>query len=724
MFFNKIKVSTKGEKMKSGSKRRAALALALSVGMCLSAMYCNVFSFAADNNGDDGIDAMQTISSTDEANTKTESNDESEDSKEATVEKQATKKEVAKGNRAVQDGVITNIEALLQDGSGPVGNITQWQVFRIKADFALNDSVKSGDTTTIKLPEKLRFNQTVPFEIKTENGDVVANAVVNGADKTITLTYTDFAENHSDVTGDFFFYVRMDRSKVEDAEDIPLDFVVNNQVISAGSVHFVGYPTPSGAIVAKSGTQESTANGTRAFFNVNINTQHTDLKDVTVVDTLKTDGIKINKDTFVIKKGNWVAVKGDWQLQNLTVVTDQYDVEWNGDVGFTVSLGDVSSSEGYQITYYVTSDYELIDGENVDNNVILHSSNNEDKSFDARITWTVAGGSAVGYSYEIKIHKESEDGSALSGAVFNVVRTANNSVVGTITTGSDGNGSLSGLLKTDYSLVEVTAPEGFLPLEDPVTVSANEFGSDKTVLKTITNKVATTEISGKKTWDDNNNQDGVRPDSITIRLLADGVEKENKTVTEANDWSWAFQNLPIYDLSDGHEIVYSLTEDAVTDYSTEYNSYDVTNIHAPGKTSVTVSKAWDDNNDQDGIRPASVTIKLLADGKETGDSLELNNANNWTASFTNLDAYKNGKRIDYTISEAGVSGYTVQITGDASQGYVVTNTHTPEKQDSVVSSSDGKPKTGDAINLYGCIGALLISALAIACLLRRKPRKQ
>jgi len=710
--------------MKSGSKRRAALALALSVGMCLSAMYCNVFSFAADNNGDDGIDAMQTISSTDEANTKTESNDESEDSKEATVEKQATKKEVAKGNRAVQDGVITNIEALLQDGSGPVGNITQWQVFRIKADFALNDSVKSGDTTTIKLPEKLRFNQTVPFEIKTKDGDVVANAVVNGADKTITLTYTDFAEKHSDVTGNFFFYVRMDRSKVEDAEDIPLDFVVNNQVISAGSVHFVGYPTPSGAIVAKSGTQESTANGTRAFFNVNINTQHTDLKDVTVVDTLKTDGIKINKDTFVIKKGNWVAVKGDWQLQNLTVVTDQYDVEWNGDVGFTVSLGDVSSSEGYQITYYVTSDYELIDGENVDNNVILHSSNNEDKSFDARITWTVAGGSAVGYVYEIKIHKESEDGSALSGAVFNVVRTANNSVVGTITTGSDGNGSLSGLLKTDYSLVEVTAPEGFLPLEDPVIVSANEFGSDKTVLKTITNKVATTEISGKKTWDDNNNQDGVRPDSITIRLLADGVEKENKTVTEANDWSWVFQNLPIYDLSDGHEIVYSLTEDAVSGYSTEYNSYDVTNIHAPGKTSVTVSKAWDDNNDQDGIRPASVTIKLLADGKETGDSLELNNANNWTASFTNLDAYKNGKRIDYTISEAGVSGYTVQITGDASQGYVVTNTHTPEKQDSVVSSSDGKPKTEDAINLYGCIGALLISALAIACLLRRKPKKQ
>ena len=39
---------------------------------------------------------------------------------------------------------------------------------------------------------------------------------------------------------------------------------------------------------------------------------------------------------------------------------------------------------------------------------------------------------------------------------------------------------------------------------------------------------ATIDISGSKTWNDNNNQDGKRPGSITIRLYADGTELTDK----------------------------------------------------------------------------------------------------------------------------------------------------------------------------------------------------
>ncbi len=58
----------------------------------------------------------------------------------------------------------------------------------------------------------------------------------------------------------------------------------------------------------------------------------------------------------------------------------------------------------------------------------------------------------------------------------------------------------------------------------------------------------------------------------------------------------------------GEEIVYTITEDTVEDYTTEVKGYDVTNHHTPGKTSVTITKHWDDANNQDGIRPASIEV--------------------------------------------------------------------------------------------------------------------
>ena len=59
---------------------------------------------------------------------------------------------------------------------------------------------------------------------------------------------------------------------------------------------------------------------------------------------------------------------------------------------------------------------------------------------------------------------------------------------------------------------------------------------------TVTNSYTpeTIKISGSKTWDDADNQDGKRPESITIRLYANGEEAGGhvQTVTAADGWSW------------------------------------------------------------------------------------------------------------------------------------------------------------------------------------------
>ena len=192
---------------------------------------------------------------------------------------------------------------------------------------------------------------------------------------------------------------------------------------------------------------------------------------------------------------------------------------------------------------------------------------------------------------------------------------------------------------------------------------------------TNTHEIEKISVSGSKTWDDAENQDGKRPASITIHLKANGTEVASKTVTAADGWKWTFTNLDKY--TGGEEIVYTITEDAVAEYTTTYNGYNVTNSYTPKQTSVTVTKSWQDSGDQDGIRPQDVTAKLLADGADTGKTLVLNEGNNWTGSFTELDVYKAGKVIAYTVEEIAVAGYNTVITGDQTAGYTITNSHTP-----------------------------------------------
>ena len=72
----------------------------------------------------------------------------------------------------------------------------------------------------------------------------------------------------------------------------------------------------------------------------------------------------------------------------------------------------------------------------------------------------------------------------------------------------------------------------------------------------------------------------------------------------------------------------------------------LTNTHTPETTEATVKKVWDDANNQDGIRPAELTVEL-----SNGDTVTLNEANKWTATIGNLPKYADGEEIAYTWTE-------------------------------------------------------------------------
>ena len=198
---------------------------------------------------------------------------------------------------------------------------------------------------------------------------------------------------------------------------------------------------------------------------------------------------------------------------------------------------------------------------------------------------------------------------------------------------------------------------------------------------TITNRhvPATVDASIEKKWDDADDQDGIRPSGDTtlrVTLLADGKEIQKKYLSEADGWKATITGLPKY--KQGVEIKYTWAEDnwpvgyELTSNVTVGQLTTLVNTHETEKTSATIIKNWDDAENQDGIRPESITATL-----SNGTEVTLNEENNWRATVGNLPKFSNGKEIEYTWKEDSTEGYTLSGTSTDGTITTITNTHTP-----------------------------------------------
>lgn len=172
---------------------------------------------------------------------------------------------------------------------------------------------------------------------------------------------------------------------------------------------------------------------------------------------------------------------------------------------------------------------------------------------------------------------------------------------------------------------------------------------------------------------------------------------------------------------------------------------------------VKVSKVWDDNQNEKKQRPDSITVKLLEGGKDTGKTLVLNENNNWEDKFTGLDKTKT-----YAVEEVNVKGYESKITGDQTNGFILTNkmktqdpidpnpnkpitptpnpdkpitptpnpdkpvTPTPGKSDKPTSprTAHKNPKTGDSTSMTIALSLTILSAASCFVLYKGSAKKE
>ena len=235
-----------------------------------------------------------------------------------------------------------------------------------------------------------------------------------------------------------------------------------------------------------------------------------------------------------------------------------------------------------------------------------------------------------------------------------------------------------------YSVKETIKYADNTPDNQKYTSNVTSTDKNGKVEIVLTNSIGTEKVNvtvSKKWQNDNNNEDGNRPTSITYVLykkVNNSVEEINeKKVEVKKDGSWpdaTWENLP--KKSAGQVITYLVKEKNVQFYEPSLSEnedgsgnfkYTMTNTYHRPETSVKVNKVWEDDNNRDGKRPAKITVTVKeVSGNSTQDvtfvqsgnesSVDLPKAgvgddDKWSHTWENLLKYRNGKEIEYTVEE-------------------------------------------------------------------------
>ena len=200
------------------------------------------------------------------------------------------------------------------------------------------------------------------------------------------------------------------------------------------------------------------------------------------------------------------------------------------------------------------------------------------------------------------------------------------------------------------------------------------------------NEYQTVDVNVKKVWDDSNNQDGIRPESINIILYSNGEKLSTVELSEENDWSYTWTNLVKH--SGKVDIDYTVEEDEVEGYEASIitdidddsgnATITITNTHQTEKADIKVLKKWEDADNHDNIRPESIKVQLYANGVTFGDAVTLDDSNEWTYIWRELSKNDSGEEIKYTVKEIEVpEKYYVEYSVSEDGTLLITNTQIP-----------------------------------------------
>ena len=203
-------------------------------------------------------------------------------------------------------------------------------------------------------------------------------------------------------------------------------------------------------------------------------------------------------------------------------------------------------------------------------------------------------------------------------------------------------------------------------------------------------------------WEDFSDNDGSRPESVTVALIRNGIETgQTYTLTEddvseldRDAWWHTFEDLAVSD-DISSEYVYSVAIKSSLPDEYHYDGDFTSNAYAGyllmtrslTLTDLPVYLRWEDESDRDGYRPPSVKVILTADGEPAGsadfiyregryqpsEATVSGDEDTWQYVFENFQKFRRdgdtgGKEIEYGIRIAEVERgdldeYDISVSG-------------------------------------------------------------
>lgn len=197
--------------------------------------------------------------------------------------------------------------------------------------------------------------------------------------------------------------------------------------------------------------------------------------------------------------------------------------------------------------------------------------------------------------------------------------------------------------------------------------------------------IMTYNLEVEKTWEDENNNDGKRPDSVWVELYRDGVSTGKRLeLKEEENWYGVFEYIPMF-TPEGIHYTYTLVEDPVEGYTSsvylEDNRLHLVNTHSLETVDIPFQKIWT-SNEAPGWEiniPERIIVRLYADGVYTGSSMIVrpDASGNWHGVFEGLPKYYMGELIEYSVDEAAVPDGFYKVLDNTGETKVITNIYYP-----------------------------------------------
>lgn len=340
------------------------------------------------------------------------------------------------------------------------------------------------------------------------------------------------------------------------------------------------------------------------------------------------DSITVNKDTVLYAQ---------WEVEKPEYKVEFYYQNSVGSESYTCKDTEIRNPS---MNDFASGTVKIADSDKTPSDSVTVPAGAAYYEFDEKqstVETAIIAEGAVGYPAVLKVYFKLTETSKPAFTVYKSVSPTTDVKAGTeltytIVVKNTGNVTLEQFALTDTMTARKTAGEGTaddtpagirtLDIEkstdgvqlngNTITIPALEQGAEATIVykytvvakdegKTLVNTITkpenldessgtenklTTEtaaavtritISGEKTWKDNGNAAGKRPESITVKLMNGNIEADSKTVSAGDDGKWSYSFEANKFDAEGREITYTIAEETVPGYTPTVNSYDIIN---------------------------------------------------------------------------------------------------------------------------------------------------